>query len=189
MAFVAPCRRAALWLEEGLAANARSLRPSPLSLRELCEACVPRWRRRPARPHPRPARPIDKHAVPQSVRGRWMAHRPSLKAWHSAEPPRVSLLRLHTIVLAHDLRERSAQQFERSQREGLELYPGRHSREGGAGLTSLAEAEFWCCLRGWRPAEVRKALGGKHARRSNAQSVRRAPAPPLRVRLDMTRVL
>ena len=91
VAFVAPCRRAALWLEEGLAANARSLRPSPLSLREPCEACVPRWRRRPARPHRRPARPIDTHAVPKSVRRRWMAHRPSLKARHSAQPPRVSV--------------------------------------------------------------------------------------------------
>ena len=110
VAFVAPCRRAALWLEEGLAANAQSLRPSR---RSLCEACVPRWRRRPARPHRRPARPIDRHAVPQSVRRRWMAHRPSLKARHSAQPPRLSLLCLRAIVLAHDLRERSAKQFER----------------------------------------------------------------------------
>jgi hypothetical protein len=116
--------------------------------------------------------------VPQSVRRRWMAHRPSLKARHSAQPQRVSALCLHAIVLAHNLRERSAQQLERSQRDGLELYPGRHSRGGGVGLTSLVEADFWCCLLRWGPAEARKALGVKHAMRSNTQSVRRAPAPP-----------
>jgi hypothetical protein len=66
-------------------------------------------------------------------------------------------------VLAHDLRERSAQQCERSQQEGLELYPGRHSRGGGVGLTPLAKAEFPVLLTAWGPAEARKALGGKHA--------------------------
>ena len=59
---------------------------------------------------------LGHHAVPHSVRRRWMAHRPSLKARHSAQPPRISLLCLHAIVLAHDLRERSAKQFERYQR-------------------------------------------------------------------------
>jgi hypothetical protein len=101
--------------------------------------------------------------VPQSVRRRWMAHRPSLKARHSAQPPRLSLLCLRAIVPAHDLRERSAHQFERSQQEGLELYPGRHSRGGGVGLTPLAKAEFPVLLTAWGPAEARKALGGKHA--------------------------
>jgi hypothetical protein len=149
------------------------------TLRSVHAAALPRWRRGPAQPYPRPAHPIGMR-VPQFVRRRWMAHRPSLKAWHSAQPPRLLVLCLHAIVLAHDLRERSAQQFERSQREGLELYPERHSRGGGDGLTSLASlvaTGFWCCLLQWGPAEVRKALGGKHARRSNTPSVRRAPAP------------
>jgi hypothetical protein len=62
------------WLEKGLAIHARWLRLSPRSLceRALCEARLPRWRRRPAQPHPRPAHPIGIR-VPQSVRRRWTA--------------------------------------------------------------------------------------------------------------------
>ena len=158
------------------AANARSPRPSPRSLCGPCEACLPRWRRRPARPHRRPAHPIDRHAVPQSVRRRWMAHRPSLKARYSEEPPRLSLLCLRAIVLAHDLRERSAKQFERYQRARVvsrKAFKGRWRW-----LDTVGGGRFLVLPTSWGPAEARKALGGKHARRSNTQSVRRAPAPP-----------
>jgi hypothetical protein len=141
----------------------------------LAKGRVPRWRRRPAQPHPRPAHPIGMR-VPQSVRWRWMPSAIAFKARHSAQPPRLSLPCPHAVVLAHDLRERSARQCERSQQEGLELYPGWHSR--GGGVCSLAEADFRRCLLQWGAAESPKALDGKHARRSNTQSVRRAPAPP-----------
>jgi hypothetical protein len=170
------------------AANARSPRPSPRSLCEPCEPCMPHWRRRPAQPHRRPAHPIDRLLCPKAAAGvgwridhrlRRGTRRRSRRDYHSC-----ACVRSCSLTICGNGRPNSSSVI-----NGLELYPGRHSRVGGVGLTPLVEAAFWCCLRGWRPAEVRKALGGKHARRSNTQSVRRAPAPPLRVRLDMTRVL
>ncbi len=107
---------------------------------------------------------------------------------HSCAPKRPPALD----GIGHRLR-RDTRRSHRSRPAGTVGATARAFSTGGSRVVSVSGKAFkgrWCWLdivcggrflvlpTAVRPAEALKALDGKHARRSNAQSVRRAPAPP-----------
>ncbi len=181
VAFVAPCRREALWLEEGLAANAQSLRPSLRSLCEPCERVCAALEATsgsatsspcaPDRHACAPKRPLALDAIGHRLR---RGTRRSRRDYHSRARTRSC-----SVTTCGNGRLSSASALNRRVssciQEGIQ---GSTSLLPAGGVCSLAETDFRRCLLQWGAAESPKALGGKHARRSNTQSVRRAPAPP-----------